>query len=64
MVHKQFQSMWPKNRNGNDMCLPFHHRGTCYDNCSQKADHYAHNDAEEATFCTFLQDIFAKWHLN
>ena len=63
-VRERFQDVWPVNWDGTPMCLPYHCRGTCYDNCGRKKDHRPHDNTEEVTLCTFLTDNFSEYRKN
>ena len=63
-VRSRFKDDWPKNKRGCPMCLPWHCRGLCYDNCGHKGDHVIHSKEEEDTLCTFLTEKFGEYQKN
>jgi hypothetical protein len=62
-VQWKFSTDWPKNKDGGDMCLPWHTSG-CYTNCGKKKDHRPQTEEEKSTLCGFLEKNFEEWRKN
>jgi len=63
-VRERFADRWPTNSQGKPMCLPWHHRGSCYTLCGRRADHIDHSPEEEETLCSFLTENFSEFRSN
>ena len=63
-VKERFKDTWPRNKKGKLMCLPWHYRGSCYDNCGRAEDHIVHAKEEEQTLCKFLDTNFGEFRKN
>eukprot|EP00978_Attheya_sp_CCMP212_P034418 scaffold143976_cov43-Attheya_sp.AAC.3 len=62
-VQWKFAKEWPTNKDGMDMCLPWHTSG-CYTNCRKSQDHRPQMEEEKATLCKFLEKNFDEWRKN
>jgi len=63
-VKEEFSEIWPRNAVGNLMCLPFHHRGSCYTQCGRSSDHAPQEKANEDVLMVFLEANFTKYQKN
>jgi hypothetical protein len=62
-VQWKFSTEWPKNKDGIDMCLPWHISG-CYTNCRKNKDHREQTAEERTLLCEFLEKNFEEWRKN
>jgi hypothetical protein len=62
-VQWKFSTEWPKNKDGIDMCLPWHISG-CYTNCRKHKDHREQTAEERTLLCEFLEKNFEEWRKN
>lgn len=53
----ELRSLAPVFANGAEVCLSYHLRGTCYDNCARAGTHRALNQQERTLMGTFCRDV-------